>query len=119
MPPGEVDVEFQVSTVNKRGEVIGLRTCRARQFTEDLGDGVTLEVQDTGIGMSQAEAARLFGEFVRIKNDRTRNISGSGLGLSTVKKLATLYGGDVAVHSQPDVGTTFTVTLTDQPLPAA
>ncbi len=80
--------------------------------------GVKLEVQDTGIGLSPTEAAKLFGEFVRIKNDKTRAISGSGLGLSTVKKLALLYGGDVTVRSQPDVGTTFTVTLTDQPLPA-
>ncbi|MBM4154798.1 MAG: hybrid sensor histidine kinase/response regulator [Lentisphaerae bacterium] len=97
---------------NRDGGSVDVRLAR--------GDaGVTLEVQDTGIGMSQAEAARLFGEFVRIKNDKTRNISGSGLGLSTVRKLATLYGGDVVVRSEPDVGTTFTVTVTDQPLPAA
>ena len=38
---------------------------------------------------------RLFGEFVRIRNEKTHNILGSGLGLSIVKKLALLYGGDV------------------------
>jgi signal transduction histidine kinase len=70
-----------------------------------------MAVKDTGIGMSKEETAKLFGEFVRIKNAKTRNILGSGLGLSILRKLATLYGGDVTVASQPDVGTTFTVHL--------
>lgn len=70
-----------------------------------------LSVRDTGIGMSPAETAKLFGEFVRIKNDKTRQIPGSGLGLSIVKKLALLYQGDVTVESEEDVGSTFTVTL--------
>jgi two-component system, sensor histidine kinase and response regulator len=76
------------------------------------GDGgVTMAVKDTGIGMTKEEAAKLFGEFVRIKNAKTRNIMGSGLGLSILRKLAIMYGGDVTVESQPDVGTTFTVRL--------
>ena len=73
--------------------------------------GATIAVADTGIGMKPEDVERLFGEFVRIKNEKTRNILGSGLGLSILKKLAHLYGGDVSVASTPDVGTTFTVTL--------
>ena len=61
--------------------------------------------------MSEEELKRLFGEFVRIRNEKTQSILGSGLGLSIVKKLALLYGGDVQVESQPDVGSTFAVTL--------
>jgi len=72
---------------------------------------VRIVVSDTGIGMSTEEAARLFSDFVRIKNEKTRNILGSGLGLSTVKKIALLYGGEVSVQSEPDRGSTFTVTL--------
>lgn len=72
---------------------------------------VTIEVADTGIGMTPEEAERLFNDFVRIKNDKTRNILGSGLGLSIVKKLARLYGGDVSVKSEPDKGSAFTVVL--------
>lgn len=76
------------------------------------GDGkITITVADTGIGMTNDECAKLFNDFVRIKNDKTRNILGSGLGLSIVKKLALLYGGDATVTSQPDVGSTFTVVL--------
>ena len=77
------------------------------------GETVTLTVADTGIGLTDAEAAKLFNEFTRIKNEHTVNILGSGLGLSTVKKLANLYGGDATVASVPEVGSTFTVTLND------
>ena len=75
------------------------------------GGQVSIVVNDTGIGMSTEEAARLFSDFVRIKNEKTRNILGSGLGLSTVKKIALLYGGEVSVESEPDKGSRFTVTL--------
>ena len=74
-------------------------------------DRVTLVVKDTGIGMTEEECAKLFGEFVRIKNEKTRNILGSGLGLSIVKKLARMYGGNATVTSVPDEGSTFRVTL--------
>ncbi len=80
-------------------------------------DTVTIKVADTGIGMSKEEVDRLFDEFVRIRNERTRDILGSGLGLSIVKKLALLYGGRVHVESKPDAGSTFTVTLSKQPAP--
>jgi len=80
--------------------------------TIEAADGTArVTVADTGIGLSQPDAERLFQDFVRIKNDKTRNILGSGLGLSIVKKLATLYGGDAVVQSQEGVGSTFTVTL--------
>jgi signal transduction histidine kinase len=74
-------------------------------------DQVWIAVADTGIGLTREEAGQLFREFVRIKNEHTRNILGSGLGLSIVKKIAALYGGDVAVESQADIGSTFTVLL--------
>ena len=75
------------------------------------GKEVRIEVEDTGIGMTQEETQRLFSDFSRIKNDRTRHILGSGLGLSTLKKIVTLYNGEVSVKSRPDVGSTFMVTL--------
>lgn len=80
----------------------------------DEGDRVSISVTDTGIGMTREEAGKLFEDFVRIRNKKTRLISGSGLGLSTVKKIAGLYGGEVGVVSSPDVGSTFTVTLGKQ-----
>ena len=50
-------------------------------------------------------------EFVRIKNVRTRGISGSGLGLSIASKIAELYGGHIQVKSEPDVGSEFKIVL--------
>ncbi len=66
---------------------------------------------DTGIGITKTDSENLFTEFVRIKNEKTRNISGSGLGLSIVKKVIELYHGTIKVESTPDVGTVFTVRL--------
>lgn len=84
------------------------------KILEEAGK-VRIAVSDTGIGMTEAEVSKLFGEFVRIKNEKTRNILGSGLGLSILKKLTSLYNGDIKVDSVPDMGTTFTVTLAKEP----
>lgn len=75
------------------------------------GDEVRVQVQDTGIGMTQEETQRLFSDFSRIKNEKTRHILGSGLGLSTLKKIVMLYNGEIAVKSKPEVGSTFAATL--------
>jgi signal transduction histidine kinase len=72
---------------------------------------VIIQFSDTGIGINEADREDLFSEFVRIKNEKTRNISGSGLGLSIVKKVVELYKGTISVDSTPDIGTTFTVRL--------
>ena len=78
---------------------------------ESQSDGVQVAVSDTGIGLSPEEVGQLFREFYRVKNPHTRNILGSGLGLSIVKKIAVLYGGGVTVQSEAGVGSTFTVIL--------
>jgi two-component system sensor histidine kinase/response regulator len=70
-----------------------------------------LIISDSGIGISKDDIDNLFAEFVRIKNEKTRNISGSGLGLSIVKKVVGLYHGTINVESTPDVGTVFTIRL--------
>jgi two-component system sensor histidine kinase/response regulator len=70
-----------------------------------------LIISDTGIGITKSDTENLFAEFVRIKNEKTRNISGSGLGLSIVKKVVELYHGTINVESTPDVGTVFTIRL--------
>ena len=79
------------------------------------GDAVTVTVSDTGIGLTAEEAGKLFNEFTRIKNEQTVKILGSGLGLSTVRKIANMYDGEAKVTSEPGVGSTFTVTLRDAP----
>jgi len=51
----------------------------------------------------------------RLRAEHTVKVLGSGLGLSTVRKIATMYEGDARVESEPGVGSTFTVTLRDAP----
>ena len=70
---------------------------------------IKISVKDTGIGMEEGEISQLFREFVRIKNEKTKDIAGSGLGLSIVKKISELYDGSIKVKSKPDEGTTFSI----------
>ena len=72
---------------------------------------MNISVVDTGIGMTAAEIEKIFDDFVRIKNDKTKNITGSGLGLAIVKKLVDNYAGTIEVSSIPDQGSTFNVRL--------
>jgi len=91
------------------------------KYNKDYGDlkfiitennhKILIEVEDSGIGMSNDEQAMLFKEFVRIKNAQTRKISGSGLGLSIVKKIVDLYHGDILVESESGKGTKFMIEL--------
>lgn len=74
-------------------------------------DKLRIRVEDTGIGLSDEERALLFNDFVRIKNSKTRNITGSGLGLSIVKKMIEMYNGSITVESTPDVGSKFIIEM--------
>ncbi|RZK28091.1 MAG: HAMP domain-containing histidine kinase [Hymenobacter sp.] len=68
---------------------------------------VVIKVQDNGMGMSELQQRQLFGLFQRLHT----HVEGTGVGLYIVKRLVENGGGTIAVQSQPDVGTTFTVTI--------
>ncbi|MGK8521825.1 sensor histidine kinase [Nocardia asteroides] len=78
-------------------------------------DHVLLEVADTGPGLSQEEAERVFERFYRADSSRARSSGGTGLGLSIVQALVAAHGGEVGVRSSPEAGTTFTVRLPREP----
>ncbi|MBN1999069.1 response regulator [candidate division KSB1 bacterium] len=75
------------------------------------GHYALVSVQDTGIGLKEDEKNRLFEEFFRAKNDLTRRIAGTGLGLTIVKKLVDSYAGKIQVESQFEHGSTFSIYL--------
>ncbi len=78
---------------------------------EDAGKEIVFSVSDTGIGMSKEDAEKIFEDFVRIKNQKTKEITGSGLGLSILKRMVELYNGTIELESEPDVGSVFTVRI--------
>ncbi len=72
---------------------------------------LSIKIKDTGVGMKPEEKAKLFNEFYRAKNEKTRGISGTGLGLTIVKRIVDSYHGKIDVDSEYGMGTTFTITL--------
>ncbi len=86
-------------------------TIYLRVGTDAETPAVTIEVADTGIGIAAEDQARIFEPFVQLDSSLARQYTGSGLGLALVKRIAMLHGGQIAVHSQPDQGSRFVVTL--------
>jgi signal transduction histidine kinase len=72
---------------------------------------VTIEVVDTGPGLSEAVLARAFDRFYRSENGRVRAEGGSGLGLAIAQALAELHGGSVAAENRAEGGARFTLSL--------
>src|SRR5665811_2036986 len=72
---------------------------------------VRFNVKDTGIGISTSDKKHLFEKFFRSEDYRTRESSGTGLGLHITKKLAEKIGGEVDVQSKLNSGSSFTLTV--------
>lgn len=110
--PDEVEIIFNnlISNAIKYNKVGGSLDCTINETDGKL----FISVEDTGIGMTQQEMEKLFQDFVRIRNEKTKNISGSGLGLSIVKKLIESYNGTIEVSSIPDKGSKFVVTIPNE-----
>ena len=75
---------------------------------EDMLDKVVFEISDNGIGIQAESLPFIFERFY--KNDKSRTYSkqkGTGIGLSIVKTIVEAHDGEIEVHSEPGVGTTF------------
>ena len=72
-----------------------------------INDKVTISIQDTGYGMDKEELDKIFEPFYRVDKSRSREMGGSGLGLSIVKKIIEKHNGELMVNSIPNIGTSF------------
>ena len=90
-----------------RYTVRGSITVRSRL---DAG-GVRVEVEDTGIGMTPEDQARIFEEFFQVDGTHRAIGEGYGLGLAVARRMAALMGGDLSVTSEPGKGSRFTLSL--------
>ena len=72
---------------------------------------LTIDIQDTGIGIHPDALERIFEEFQQADGSTTRQYGGTGLGLSISRRLARLLGGDLKVQSQENIGSTFTLEI--------
>jgi two-component system phosphate regulon sensor histidine kinase PhoR len=70
-----------------------------------------ITVSDTGMGIPEEDLARIFDRFYRVKNEKTRHIIGTGLGLTIVKSIIEAHNGMIEVESESDHGTAFYVYL--------
>ena len=95
----------------------GKITLRARREPGLRGDFVTIDIVDTGIGMSAEQMGRLFQSFAQADSSTTARYGGTGLGLAISRQFARLMGGDVTVDSEPGKGSTFTARIPSQVAP--
>jgi signal transduction histidine kinase len=82
-----------------------------RSIDGTLTPAVRIAVADTGIGMKERDMAELFQPFRQLDMGLERQHEGTGLGLAICRRLATLLGGTISVHSVLGQGSTFTLTL--------
>lgn len=74
-------------------------------------DQVVVRVQDSGVGIAEADLPYVFDKFYRVRNEKTEMVSGTGLGLSIARSIVEKHHGRIWVESQVDKGTIFTFAL--------
>ncbi|MEI4621499.1 HAMP domain-containing protein [Bacillus pfraonensis] len=123
----DIAIEFDVPNINITGDENLLHQVWTNIFTNsikftdqgetiefaarELETSVVVSISDNGIGMGQEEIERIFDRFYKVDTARARNVEGSGLGLSIVKKIVELHHGTISVESKKGKSTTFRIEI--------
>jgi signal transduction histidine kinase len=102
-PAGRVTVRVRVSS--------GSPWTPEARAGGDARHAVVWEVEDTGIGIAEADLEPIFDPFRQIDGSATRRYGGTGMGLALSRQLARKLGGDISVRSRPGTGSTFALSL--------
>lgn len=99
--------------LNAREAMLDSRGGTLRISGEDCGDCVKIKIADTGCGMSKETVSRIFEPFFTTKsgNDNGLKRPGAGLGLALCRRIIEQHSGVISVESEPNTGSTFTITL--------
>lgn len=92
-----------INYTNEGGEIL--------VTAENAGENIIVNVEDNGFGIDPAYHDKIFEKFFRVKNEKTRYITGTGLGLPIVKGLLNDLGGSIKLDSAPGRGSIFRVTI--------
>ena len=106
---------------DRMNEVLGNLLSNAFKFTprggrvelnvEAENESITLEVRDSGAGISPDQLPHIFEKFFQADNQKAASQKGTGLGLAIAKQIVEAHKGTITVESTPGVGTTFTITM--------
>ncbi len=90
------------------GQAIQLILERSRKEQNEF---IRLDVKDSGLGIERSQLGQIFNRFYQVDSSTTRLQGGAGIGLSMVKELVELQGGEIRVYSEVNKGTTFEIHL--------
>ncbi len=114
LPPvlaNKINMEEVISNLISNAIQYTPQNGRVTLSAESDGSYVCMKVSDTGVGIAAEDLDRIFTRFYRVKNEKTRYIIGTGLGLPIVKSIVEAHNGRIEVQSELDKGSTFTVCI--------
>jgi PAS domain S-box-containing protein len=99
------------------GEIL-MSITSEKSNNQDFDVMLIFRISDTGQGMTEEQKSKIFDEYSRFNLTSNRMVSGTGLGMTIVQNLVTIMGGNIAIESELNKGSTFTISLPQKTISA-